>query len=778
MLERQWASGLRFSVDLSAWHKESSDKHAVIKICGMQDQLTEIAQQLAWLSAVFRVPNYNQLTLSDVVLEKIDDENFKLFLLDLQPVTEKERSCWHPLFVNGVIARGFPTPPRQEEVGVELPFEVMIALGCVLYPMEYYEGLILKGFSTVLVPIARYSDSIQWHFICSNDDNERLKTSSIASHLSSWFETTDFDLLKRSRTFLGYCRNAEIHLGTHGLDYTSTKRSIAQDERPRLEISRKISASIGSSGLGMFGAMFGSEVVYQKSWHARTKSADLFLEDRLLLAREQPLLLYDTEKERGWLVPKLSVILHIVHIWASRQPDLLPSTVQNIPNAVISANRGMAAWDAILRGKLLKVRPEGIDGKPQLFIDVIKSFLAALESRTEEIVTREDRSTSHPFRQPGLRGWDLLDIVTREQIFGRKEVSIARRTGGKWDFLASENPELIVLFGEGIGEPIKPERHDKVCRTWDPVPEGKCYLTASVQCLKHLAAIHGGPSTCPKLTPRLHWHRPPEGKLFEACEFGVGDGCSRLQSLEEKKFNPPGPLEPNGAVIFGKVRKDDVSCCEPLKSQPVKEVAKTEQSGQPFKHSAIDWEHTDYDQDAISSYPMAIRGPKEGLRVNQLTEERKYYGENNIRAEGSHPKSAKAMSLSSDEVDDVIPKASSALPYSNGEGHSSVRVEQFNKVFNTDSVTFDEGEACADLAVKPIMETLDLILGSRKNGKKPEYPMKRRIPENCNSNKSPDRNGKMPYAQPTRSDKYCDENIEPNFIRIRPEFEDLKKTAV
>ncbi|KAL9123052.1 MAG: hypothetical protein Q9187_000403 [Circinaria calcarea] len=802
--ETCWSSGLRFTVDLSAYHMGLLDRHVTIKLFGTQEQLAEIAQQLAWLSAVFRVPKYNELSLSDVVLERIGNKSFKMFLLDLQPVNEKEPSCWHPLFVNGVIARGFPIPARQEEVGIELPFEVMTALGRVLYPMEYYDGIILKGPFTALVPIVRYSDSVQWHFIASNTGNERLVTGSIGNHLTDWFETCDFDLLKEARTFLGYCRNAEIHLGTPDLDYTSIKRSDAQSERSRFGFSPKISFSMGSSGQGFFGAMFGSEVVYNRGLRATTKSTDLFLEDRLRRASEQPLLLYDTEKKRGWLIPELSVILHIVHVWASRQEDLSPNTVHDIPHAEISANGGMAAYDAIDKGRLVKVRPEGIDGKPQLFIDVIKSFLTAFESRKEEIITREDSSSSRPFRQPGLRGWDILDIVTRKHIFGRKEVPIMKKTGGKWDLVALENPELIVLFGEGLGEPIKPERHEKLCRTWTPVPEGRDYLIASVRCLKQLAAIHGGPPTCPKLTPHLHWHCPPNGKLWEACEFGAGHGCNRLQGLEEKGFNPPGLLEPDGGVIFGKMGKEDSRCCEPLKRQPVEDADKNVQHDLHHKSHSLIGMPSDPDEVAISSHPTQNWEPIDRFRRMQPTQERKHYGEGkDISIECSVYNGTQAVSISSGEGNDIKSNEHLVFPCSNGEGSSSVQTEHIKGNLDISEVHHEKGKKTAYVTVVPVLQTFNTLSSSRKSGKKPVYVEKEPIseasattPTSSEDGERPEYvteehtmendetsitsygNGNTPYSQGIGRTNYHSRALETDVLCRRPGLKNLKTTAI
>ena len=471
------------------------------------------------------------------------------------------------MFENGVIARGFPIPPRKGEVGIELPFGVMATLAHVEYPIELYQGIILKGPSTALIPTKYFpalTTSVQWHFISTNTQDLQLTMDSVAEQVSTWYETTDFDMLSKARTFLGYCKNAAICLGTKDSGYKNIKRSNALNERDRPEISRELSASLGSSGMGIFGAMFGFRVVYPKALRGTTKSLNLSLENRLLRSRKQPLLLYDTETKRGWLVSELSVVLHIAHVWnvcqrASREPR------NDMPFAHALDDGGLAAWDAIWGGRTLQLSNHDIEGKPELFIDIIKNILAALESRKDMTIERKNASGDRLRSRPGLCGWEFVDIVTWKFMFDRKEVPIDAKTGGDWYRIASENPDIVVLFCNGLGAPIKAGEDEKSCRSWTPTPEGNDYLTATVSCLKQLAEDHGDSSSSLKLTPSLYWHRPPGTKIFEDCDYGGESGCNRLQDLKRKDFNAPDTLEAHGAVIFGKIKPASMNQCEPLK---------------------------------------------------------------------------------------------------------------------------------------------------------------------------------------------------------------------
>jgi len=559
---------------------EPQHQCAIVAVSGSKEEVLEIAQQLAWLTAVFRIPKHGELCISDVKLKRVGGNRFMLSPLDLSPVKNEARSCWHAIFPNGIIAHGFPIPPREQKFGLELPFELMVTLSGVLYPIEYYKGVILKGRSTALIPTGEDQSSTQWHFVSSGSKDKQLLLDSIPISVSKGFETLDLDRLRKARTFLGYCRNAEIHLGTVESNYKNIMRSGTKPEKPRVNIATKLSILIGSSG--SFAFSLGTELTLPRSLRATTMALNLPLRDRLRRARNQPLILYDTETKRGWLVPELSVVLHIAHAQIAQQPDLKSEELDRSGYAEISGDGGQAASAAISRACEVMLCDEDVDGRPLFFRDMVNKILIALESRKELRINRKDTSGGRQLIRSGLCGWDFADFVNFDYLHQSREVSIDRSTGGSWNRIASQNPDMIVLFCRNLGEIIKPKEAEKVCGSLAPLPQGRCHLIASVPCLEQLAAVHDEPSRSsnltphPKLTPHLYWHRPSNGKLFEECEYGGGVRCSRLQDLSKKDCGGPGPLEPHGAVIFGINNPRCDQSCRPLKNEAVGEEPATE----------------------------------------------------------------------------------------------------------------------------------------------------------------------------------------------------------
>jgi hypothetical protein len=98
----------------------------VVSILGTKEVIKALAEQLAWLSAVFRMPKSDQLTLSHVEFMCISQGAFKLRLIELEEIGTKQSACWHPLVKGSLIASDFPIPDRQGEIGLELPFQAMV----------------------------------------------------------------------------------------------------------------------------------------------------------------------------------------------------------------------------------------------------------------------------------------------------------------------------------------------------------------------------------------------------------------------------------------------------------------------------------------------------------------------------------------------------------------------------------------------------------------------------------------------------------------------------
>jgi hypothetical protein len=136
----------------------------LVDVIGSRTTVVEVAQIFAWLGAAMRSSSTQKIEYSEVNLDSVGGNTTGRFEMRFAtlPLMESKKSCWYPLFTNPVIARSFPIPLRENnEVGLELPLELMAVLAGVRYAVEYDGGLLLKGPASLCVPVKRQGDSIQ-----------------------------------------------------------------------------------------------------------------------------------------------------------------------------------------------------------------------------------------------------------------------------------------------------------------------------------------------------------------------------------------------------------------------------------------------------------------------------------------------------------------------------------------------------------------------------------------------------------------------------------------
>ena len=528
---------------------QAIEQDFTVRLTGPARLIAETVQHLAWLSAVFRDHQPNELCSSLINTKETVPGVFELSTLDLQRIQDDRAPCWHDLFVNGIVAHGFPIPARllEGQEGIELPFHVMTSLAGVIYPVEYDGGVVLQGFSSLLSPSILQEDSVQWHYVSSKQSHTYLPTSSVAEF--SRVKGVDIEHLTRRRTFLGYCRIIEISLGTAIPDYERLDYSPASNDRRGIELAFR-SLSAGTSGMNMINANANATITFPRSMVSTTR-IDHY-EDILGMCRETPVLLYDAERgeQRGWLVPMLSAILHMAHIWQVWARKVNMNLENSIPHAVLHWDGGQASFDVFLQNSGILLYKTLVEKADYQLKDLVIRMWAQLNSRIEEQkLARTKTPGALILESKRLRGWEIMEIVKPNPIANLKMQEI--HSDCSWNRLSEE---VLVLFCQGLGDVIKPSTECTICPTWNPVPRGRDYLTASVQCLEWLSKKQGAKQSCTQLTDQLCW-QPVDSVLFADCDHADGTGCgSKAQHLvERKKFETRSSvhLERMGAVIFG-----------------------------------------------------------------------------------------------------------------------------------------------------------------------------------------------------------------------------------
>ena len=547
--EESTSSGIKISYNLWTGNVSNSKENATVLVGGSRRNVTDIAQQLAWLSTVFRLPSEKKFARSEFIIHETGDSDvFKLRLLKLRDIRPTSRACWHPLFLNGVLAYGFPVRVRDREVGVELPFDAMTYLAGISGPVEYRGGVVLKGYSTILYPkpvLPRTTDldqtSGQWHLIHDRSPTPVSLSLLVEEKGRPLLPLKDLVSLAQERTFLGCYKQVNIHLGTEDIAYDRIGFSHARLPGRKPELSG-LSFTFSTPKFGGPSATANFTIPKRMSL---TREEHCY-EQILSYSSTMPLILYDTSDRRAWMVPALSVILHMIHLWAFLQKKDFPALqIAELPHAKAAWDIGREAQEVIYKNSSLQLYHSKDGDKPYLLKDLVHKYWSELE----RLIAAEN---DHRSSGGQLIGWDMMELITRDP-HGQAKAPAITEFKGNWNGLATD-PNIVVLFSHGLGEVIVPNTDtQRLCGLWKSVPTENDYLTASVKCIKHWSQRFSEPDHCSKLGHTLFWQPSPEGRPFADCSHDEHSRCQRVQELVRKcsRLQSTDGLELQGAIVFG-----------------------------------------------------------------------------------------------------------------------------------------------------------------------------------------------------------------------------------
>ena len=526
-------------------------------ISGSQYTIVDVVQQLTWMGAALRTSKDGRVQYCESKLQEVGKAKgvkaiFNLTFDNYSP-GEDDQSCWFSLFTNPVIAQGFPTARRNNnEVGLELPLDMMAALGGARYAMDFEGGLVLKGDSTLFVPIRRYEDSVQWHFLHARGE-ERISYHEASLQCPNRVLLLDHEKLRTTRAFLGWWKEAETHLGTEDADYKSIDWSTAEEAGPSLRLT---GVTIGLSKIistQMNFALGGKEGSFHYSQDGPFRKTI----DR---AENLPVVLYDQKDRRTWLVPAILVILHMIQLQNHLKPFLVggnkvkiypldPSRQRHAAKEAVAKNKSQTLFDC-----------ESNEQNGYCFRDAVLDIWTKLDRLMEREATTQAtpgmavNSTWHKT----LHGWEFKAVADEDTLLKQKK-QVLKKTAGEWYDLVKE-VDGVVLFASGLGDIIKPISDlDGLCRKWRSLPKDKDYLAICVPMLEMFYAKAGHRQDHRYLTSaKLQWHRG--SMLFEQCVSGNGSNChdcDRTQQVYHDSYKtighgrPPDKLEANGCVVIG-----------------------------------------------------------------------------------------------------------------------------------------------------------------------------------------------------------------------------------
>lgn len=478
------------------------------------------------------------------------------FTLLAEPLQELEHNCWQQLFRSCFVVEeeGLFEHLGPLGKGLEMSFDLMVSLAATEYPVKVNGGVVLVGYHTVLIPTQLEADYVQFHLAVDNEQQINPFKLSYGRRVL----VTDYAPFKTMRCFVGWCEIAHIKLGTQGLPAT-VRYSRAQEIRKTLHLTGISAAFQVFSASPIQAGVNGQATFSFASHHLSFKPASVYSK-MLLDASKQVVLISDITARRSWLVPKLSLILHMAHAWIIEN-SLAQSTLSNPVPFADPHDDGIAVIRTLDSCGNIAVCGQGDDSFR------LRSLFLGLNINLLATVSLNKKSTSRC-----LYGFEFMDIVTEPGRGGfMKKIRI--NTNQSW--LALANLADAVVICAGLGEAMVPaeggSRRNTKCNI---LPAGQDYLAAHVSCLAYLAKRAGGElasildssrvalsrgrfwnisgepfETCThdKHSIETCWNRA--GILQKVCQNNVLH--SMLHIPEETRVSCSRRLCLNGAVVFG-----------------------------------------------------------------------------------------------------------------------------------------------------------------------------------------------------------------------------------
>ncbi|RYP53797.1 hypothetical protein DL769_010445 [Monosporascus sp. CRB-8-3] len=317
---------------------------------GPKKILADVAELLGWMTSAFQTTAggvFSSLISFGQIPTVHGSTPLFRFSVSGRESPRLSGACWLPLVRQSVIASGFEVPARAGQKGLELSFDDLIAICGIEYPVDRDEKIIFLGLSTILVPTAIFDDcSIQWHVIIAETPNRLQKAlhgldCSVSIFHARYMRDFKYDThdtynmpptsptsskgetitglaaflsrLREARHFLGWCKEVDVLLGTAAGQYDSVSWTAATESKTRKTASAD-AFTLGTGGKGIFGASYSRSYMITQNRDQRFPFANrkAKYEEALNNHKEEQIILYDPEERRGWLVPLLSVLLHIV----------------------------------------------------------------------------------------------------------------------------------------------------------------------------------------------------------------------------------------------------------------------------------------------------------------------------------------------------------------------------------------------------------------------------------------------------------------------------------
>ncbi|KAF7550856.1 hypothetical protein G7Z17_g5427 [Cylindrodendrum hubeiense] len=411
--------------------------------------------------------------------------------------------CWDRLFCNPVLVCGYPILRRPKPgTGLEMPLSSLALITGSEQVVKWGEDILMKGFNMLMIATLAMADIIVWHLVISQSSGERV--SYIDPRLKAIgkgdSEGISLQKLKTKRHIIGWCSNAKDLCGD-----ATANRNIKSSGL------RKPPASIAIDKLYLEG---GADFVAGINMNINVKPKPFWLQREsdypslLKWVSTQPVVFYDVEDHRSWLVDGASALLHLTRISLyldENDPESAYDWVFDATklkdkwdgcNGRQAALKTLKRWDNLNLNVYVLGSRRGEDGVPVMEYSTLEKRVKKLLLSIEMLIDWQTQTASqdgiHIQQTLDLRhnivGFDVMDIITPLGPIHPRIRYLSFRGQGWVDLISSIGTTTI--FGRGFGDLIRPEQSESVCEKWKSVPSGEDYIATSVSTMQMLYERH------------------------------------------------------------------------------------------------------------------------------------------------------------------------------------------------------------------------------------------------------------------------------------------------
>ncbi|KAK6431973.1 hypothetical protein LTR95_011859 [Oleoguttula sp. CCFEE 5521] len=533
--------------------------------------LLEVSEVLCWAASACRShsePSVGHLSAS---LIKQGDRH----VLDLQSIAMPDRTaeegkasddmCWTRMVHNPVLVRGYPVPKRENnEPGLEVSIGLMSILGDARRATLFDGTLVLKGFCTMFVHVARTAVSSMWHFLRSDD------LSWLCYSQAKPFARCEasFDHLNVERHFVGFAHEALSLAGAKHAEYDAidfageryTKSGIAFDG-----VTINVAKYIGAGTKCMPGN--------KDSAVLHAYKGPVPFRKRIAKAANMHVILYGADDQRAWFIDGASALLHLSRaaLTHHRKPDIREDFDATKFKHVVQGDPACGTSKSVLLD--LSNRELDLEGdgsyKFQDLVDEYLEVLLQIHAHQNKMKPSESKQWQYRAnRKRRLEGFSFVDLLCEKPATRPRFINLGKSAEQWLGFV--RKADAIVLMGRNFGDLLLAQ--STPCPFQRSIPSGLDLLVVPIKRLQLLSEEIGAGernTSDVQIVEGAWWHKPHESfetmqcrctaqERSEFCE----DRCIRLiaqfSSASGKTSKGKGPavdsifaLHPDGLVVFG-----------------------------------------------------------------------------------------------------------------------------------------------------------------------------------------------------------------------------------